>query len=142
MITVHLGAPWRHFTAFVPAYGSVLGTVTRDGIDTGALVRVDATGLYVQVSAGALRALPQAETAAAIAAARGGKIGGAGRGQGRKPADGKRGERFNVTLDADSVEILRGYGGGELSRGIRLAATLVEREVGRREYLQETPATP
>ena len=137
MITVQLGAPWRHFSNVVPAYAAVLGTVTRDGIDSGALVRVEATGIYCQMNAGALRSLPQDETAAAIAAARQGQHGGAGLGQGRKPRDGKRGERYNVTLDADSVEILRGYGDGELSRGIRLAATLVEREVGRREYAQE-----
>lgn len=132
MITVMLGAQWRHFTAIAPAYGAVLGTVTRDGIDSGALVRVDETGLYVQVNAGALRSLPQAETAAAIAAAREGQRGGAGRGQGRKPADGVRGTRRQVMLDDESAEILRDYGDGELSLGIRRAATLVEREVGSR----------
>lgn len=140
MITVQLGAPWRHFSNVAPAYAAVLGTVTRDGIDSGALVRIEATGIYCQLNAGALRSLPQREVVAAIAAARQGQHGGAGRGQGRKPADGKRGERgerYNVTLDADSVEILRGYGGGELSLGIRLAATLVEREVGRLECAQE-----
>lgn len=137
MITVQLGAPWRHFSNVAPAYAAVLGTVTRDGIDSGALVRIEETGIYCQLNAGSLRSLPQREVAAAIAAARQGQHGGAGRGQGRKPRDGKRGDRYNVTLDADSVEILRGYGDGELSRGIRLAATLVEREVGRREYAQE-----
>ena len=125
MITVILGgSQWRRFTNVAPAYGSVLGTVTRDGFDTGALVLVDQSGLYCQLNAGALRSLPQREVIAAIEEAQ--------RGQGRQPADGVRGTRRQVTLDDDSAAILRDYGDGELSLGIRRAATLVEREVGRR----------
>ena len=53
--------------------------------------------------------------------------GGAGRGQGRKPADGVGAvERKNVTLDAESIETLRAYGEGDLSLGIRRAAGLVK----------------
>lgn len=53
--------------------------------------------------------------------------GGAGRGQGRKPADGVGAvERKNVTLDAESIETLRAYGDGDLSLGIRRAAVLVK----------------
>lgn len=51
--------------------------------------------------------------------------GGAGRGQGRKPADGKRGTRRNVTLDDESAATLRDFGSGDLSLGIRNAADLV-----------------
>lgn len=130
MITVILGgATWRRFTNVAPAYGSVLGTVTRDGFDTGALVLVDQSRLYCQLNAGALRALPQREVIAAIEEVRAGKRGGPGRGQGRQPADGVRGTRRQVTLDDASAAILRDYGGGELSLGIRRAATLVASEV-------------
>lgn len=59
--------------------------------------------------------------------------GGAGRGQGRKAADGKSGDRLNVNLDAESAAILRSYGDGNLSLGVRRAALLVEREVGIRD---------
>lgn len=53
--------------------------------------------------------------------------GGAGRGQGRKAADGVGAvERKNVTLDAESIETLRNYGDGDLSLGIRRAAVLVK----------------
>lgn len=46
----------------------MLGTVTRGIGDTGALARVDATGQYVQLNAGALRTLPQRAVAAALSA--------------------------------------------------------------------------
>lgn len=58
--------------------------------------------------------------------------GGAGRGQGRKPADGKRGTRRQVVLDDDSAAVLRAYGDGDLSVGIRRASVLVEEEVALR----------
>lgn len=132
-ITVKLGAPWRHLANVAPAYGSVLGTVTRNGIDTGALILVDETGLYSQLNAGAMRSLPQAEVQAAIAAAEPGTRGGARPNSGPKPADGKRGDRFNVTVDEGSAEVLRSYGDGQLSLGIRRAALLVLREVGVRD---------
>lgn len=55
---------------------------------------------------------------------RAGSHGGAGRGQGLKAADGATAlRRFNVTLDDKSVNILRHLGGGELSLGIRRAAS-------------------
>ncbi len=132
MITVQIGAMWRHYSTVAPAYAAVLGTVTRDGIDSGALVRIEETGIYCQLNAGSLRSLPQLEVAAAIAAARQGQHGGAGRGQGRKPADGKRGTRRQVVLDDDSAAVLRAYGDGDLSVGIRRASVLVEEEVALR----------
>lgn len=59
--------------------------------------------------------------------------GGARANSGPKPSDGKRGDRLNVTIDADSAALLRSYGDGALSLGIRRAALLVEREVGLRD---------
>jgi len=57
--------------------------------------------------------------------------GGAGRGQGVKPADGKRGKRTNIVIDSASAEVFRDYaerlkGIRDLSLGIRLGSVLVE----------------
>lgn len=46
-----------------------LGTITRGTGDTGALGRVKATGLLVQVNAGAMRTLDQRKAEAALAMA-------------------------------------------------------------------------
>lgn len=54
------------------------------------------------------------------------KRGGAGRGQGRKPADGAVGlARKNITIDRERAEALRAIGDGDLSLGIRRAADFV-----------------
>jgi hypothetical protein len=53
--------------------------------------------------------------------------GGPGRGQGRKPADGVTGlKRTNITIDLPSADILRAFGGGDLSVGIRRAAAHIK----------------
>ena len=52
----------------LPAGADFCGTVTRDGYDTGALIRMP-SGIYVQGNAGAIRNLPQNEVAASLAAA-------------------------------------------------------------------------
>lgn len=53
--------------------------------------------------------------------------GGPGRGQGIKAADGATGlERRNVSIDPESAGILRAFGDGDLSLGIRRAAVLVK----------------
>jgi len=57
---------WRLYTNTIPANATALGTVTRDEGDTGALVRIDATGSYVQVNAGAIRSLDGRKVAAAL----------------------------------------------------------------------------
>lgn len=65
-ITVDPSGNWRMYTNTIPANSELLGTVTRDGYDTGALVRINATGAYVQVNAGAMRSLPGREVARAL----------------------------------------------------------------------------
>lgn len=122
MIAIDLSGNWRLYTNTIPHGARALGTVARDGYDTGALVLIEATGLYVQVNAGAVRSLDQRKVVDALATERTGQ-GGPGRGQGRKAADGVGSvERKNVTLDADSIETLRSFGDGDLSLGIRRAA--------------------
>lgn len=61
---------WRIYTNTLPVNSRALGTVTRDGYDTGALALIEATGLYVQVNAGVIRSLDQRKVSAAITAAR------------------------------------------------------------------------
>lgn len=121
-LAVDLGGKWRLYTNTLPAHSRALGTVTRDGCDTGALVLIDATGLYVQVNAGAVRSLPQIKVLGALDEVRTGQ-GGPGRGQGVKAADGATGlERKNITIDPARAEVLRAFGDGDLSLGIRRAA--------------------
>lgn len=53
--------------------------------------------------------------------------GGAGRGQGVKAADGATGlKRRTISIDDASAEILRQFGDGELSLGIRRAAAHIK----------------
>lgn len=55
--------------------------------------------------------------------------GGPGRGQGRKPADGATGlKRRNISLDDARADVLRAFGGGDLSVGIRRAADAVRKK--------------
>lgn len=107
-LTVDLGGNWRIYTNIIPRNSEALGTVTRDGIDTGALVRISATGAYVQVNAGAIRNLDGRKVAAAM--------GTAGR-----PNEMDGGKRVNVYLDASSLEIAASIGNGNVSDGIRQA---------------------
>lgn len=65
-ITIDTSGKWRLYTVSIPEKSEVLGTVTRDGYDTGALVRINATGAYVQVNAGAIRSLDGRAVASAL----------------------------------------------------------------------------
>lgn len=126
-LAVALGGAWRLYSNTIPAGSRALGTISRDIGDTGALVQIESSGLYVQVNAGAVRNLPQSKVSAAVEAARSGAHGGPGRGQGIKAADGATGlKRVNVTLDEDSIDALRQLGDGELSLGIRRAAAHIK----------------
>lgn len=125
-LTVDPGGKWRLYTNTLPANSRALGTVTREGYDTGALVLIEVTGLYVQANAGCIRSLPQAKVAAALAEVRTGQ-GGPGRGQGLKASDGATGlKRTNITIDQESADILRTIGDGDLSLGIRRAAAKIK----------------
>lgn len=124
-LAVDLGGNWRLYTNTLPVHSRAIGTVTRDGYDTGALVLIETTGLYVQINAGAIKHLPQHEIKAVIDAVRTGR-GGPGRGQGRRANDGAIYlRRRSVSLDDETVASLRKLGGGDLSLGIRRAAKLI-----------------
>ena len=125
-ITVALGGAWRLYSNTIPSGSRALGTITRDIGDTGALVQIEATGLYVQVNAGSVRTLPQSKVAAALAEVRTGQ-GGPGRGQGIKASDGATGlKRRNISIDDASADTLRQFGDGDLSLGIRCAAAHIK----------------
>jgi hypothetical protein len=67
-ITVDKNGNWHLYTNTLPVTSVAIGTVTRDGIDTGALVRFTSTGLYAQVNSGSVRSLDRAKVSAAIGA--------------------------------------------------------------------------
>lgn len=110
-LTVEVGGNWRRYTNTIPANSTALGTVTRDGIETGALVRIESTGSYVQVNAGVMRNLDGRKVAAAM--------GTAGR-----PSEMDGGKRVNVYLDAESLHAAAKIGNGNVSEGIRKAIKL------------------
>lgn len=125
-LTVDLGGKWRLYTNTTPAGSKCLGTVTTQHGETGALI-ITAAGTYARLNAGALVSLPQNEVQAAVEAARAGAHGGPGRGQGLKAADGATGlKRRNISIDDASADTLRQFGDGDLSLGIRRAATHIK----------------
>lgn len=107
-LTVNTDGNWRLYTNTIPMNSTPLGTVTRDESDTGALVRIEATGVYVQVNAGAIRSLDGRKVAAAL--------GTAGR-----PSEMSGGKKVNTYLDAESIAIATRLGNGNVSEGIRKA---------------------
>jgi hypothetical protein len=68
-LSVDLDGKWRLYTETVPPGATPLGTITRSGYDTGALVQFERTGLYAQVNAGAIRSLDGRKISAALDAA-------------------------------------------------------------------------
>lgn len=107
-LTVNPDCNWRLYTNTIPAGSTPLGTVTRGDTDTGALVQINATGVYVHVNAGAVRNLDGRKVAAAI-------------GMSGRPSEMDGGKRVNVYLDAKSLETAAAIGGGNVSAGIRKA---------------------
>lgn len=112
-LTVDVNGNWRLYTNTIPANSTALGTVTRDEGDTGALVRINATGLYVQINAGAIRSLDGRKVAAAL-------------GTTGRPAEMDGGKRRNVYLDDESAAIAEKLGNGNISDGIRIAMAMAK----------------
>jgi len=118
-IAIDPAGNWRIYTATLPQGAVPLGIVTRAS-GNGALVRIEATGIYVQVNAGAIRSLPQGKIRTALGLS---KHGGAGRGQGRRADDGATElQRKQVKLDQQTIDAMTDIGDGNLSLGIREAA--------------------
>ena len=107
-LTVNTDGNWRLYTNILPANSTPLGTVTREESDTGALVRIEATGLYVQVNASVMRSLDGRKVAAAI-------------GTSGRPSEMSGGKKVNTYLDAESIAIATSLGNGNVSEGIRKA---------------------
>ncbi len=112
-LTVDANGNWRLYTNTLPANATPLGTVTRDVGDTGALVRMDKTGVYAQINAGAIRNLDGRKVAAAL-------------GITGRPEEMDGGKRVNVYLDAASLERARDIGNGNISDGIRIALAMAK----------------
>lgn len=107
-ITVDVNGNWQLYTNTIPAKSMPIGTVTRDESDTGALVRIEATGVYAQVNAGAIRSLDGRKVAAALGIA-------------GRPSEMSGGKKVNTYLDAESIAIATRLGNGNVSEGIRKA---------------------
>ncbi|MBK7542811.1 MAG: hypothetical protein IPI57_13775 [Candidatus Competibacteraceae bacterium] len=63
-LTANPAGNWRLYSETLPDGATPIGTVTRDGNDTGALVRFQSTGRYAQVNCGAVRNLDGRKVAA------------------------------------------------------------------------------
>ena len=75
-IAINTRGKWKlYWTSPLINGAEALGTVTRDGYDTGALIRTK-IGVYVQGNAGAYRSLPQSDIIVALHMAEVGSTGG------------------------------------------------------------------
>lgn len=106
-LTVDPNGSWRLYTNTLPPNSIPLGTVTI-GMETGALIRMKATGSYMQVNAGAMRGLDGRKVSAAL-------------GITGRPTEVDGGKRINVYLDKKSIERATKLGDGNVSEGIRRA---------------------
>ncbi|MEO2219607.1 hypothetical protein ABGV49_21350 [Chromobacterium vaccinii] len=88
----------------------VVGVITLAG-RSGALVRKYSNGIYSMANSGILRPLDQRRVKMAL---------GIGTNAGAPPKM-QGGARHNVYLDAESIDIAMELGGGNISKGIRLA---------------------
>lgn len=111
-LTVDANGNWRIYTNTLPENATPVGTVSRGDGDTGALVRIESTGAYVQVNAGAVRSLDGRKVAAAL-------------GTSGRPTEMTGGKRRNVYLDDTSAAIAERIGNGNISEGIRIALAAI-----------------
>lgn len=110
-LAVDVNGNWRLYTNSIPAGCTVLGTVTRDGNETGALVQTEA-GIYSMLNARCYRGLDQRKVAAAL---------GIEQSTPGRPAEMIGGKKVNTYLDAESIAIAVKLGNGNVSDGIRKA---------------------
>jgi hypothetical protein len=108
-ITVDKNGDWRLYVVDQKGF-TPLGTVTHGG-ETGALMRNEQTGIYVQMVDGTSKSLDGRKVAAAL-------------GVESPPVGAPRqidGKRVNVYLDTASLEAAAQFGDGNVSEGIRRA---------------------
>lgn len=117
-IVVDTNGNWRLYTNSIPAGCTVLGTVTRDGVETGALVQTEA-GIYSMLNARVYRGLEQRKVAAALGIEQT-TVG--------RPAEMQGGKKVNTYLDAESIAIATRLGNGNVSEGIRKALKSAEKQ--------------
>ena len=67
-LTVNTQGAWRWYSPVIPQGMEALGTIRRGLGDTGTLCRMKATGIYVQLNAGAVRSLDQRAIKTALGA--------------------------------------------------------------------------
>lgn len=103
---VDVNGDWRLYTDTLPTDSSSLGTITRDGNDTGALVFIHSTEKYAQVNNGVSRDLDGRKVAAALGYS------------GRKKTLAK-GRHVHIYLDQETIDKAAEIGDGNISEGIR-----------------------
>lgn len=120
-ITVNLDGNWQLYTNTIPADSTPIGVITRGDSDTGALVKINSTGLYVQVNAGAIRSVDGRKVSAAI-------------GNNGRPPEMDGGKRVQVYLDKSSLDIAAKIGNNNVSEGIRIALKAYNRDQNGQNY--------
>lgn len=119
---VDLNSNGKQYTKTTPIGCNIIGSVSNDdGSNPSALVCNKLSTRYNRLNMGNLSDIDQDAVSIAIADAMS---------ECASPVAtlGASGKRLrSVTLDDNTVALLRGYGGGNLSLGIRRAAELIER---------------
>jgi hypothetical protein len=112
-LTINPDGNWRHYTNSMPAGCTPFGTVTRDGCETGALVRTEA-GIYSMLNERVYRSLDQRKVIAALGLTQ--SVG--------RPKIMEDARRRNISIDDASWEIAQRLGDGNASEGIRKALAM------------------
>jgi hypothetical protein len=117
-VVVNRDGNWRLYTYSLPAGCTVFGTVTRDEIETGALVKTKA-GIYSMLKGRVYKSLDQRKVLSAL----GEPLRPVGR-----PSEMTDGRRVQVYLDAASLATAATLANGNVSEGIRLALARAARQ--------------
>lgn len=125
-ILIDLQGNYKTYTKTLPVGATVIGTVSTDGQDPGAIVQFADTGKYAQVNQSHVRDIDQ--TLAAIAHCEAMTRPACvknNRPIGRpRMSQTERMSLYSVNLDTATADYLRGLGNGNLSAGIRKIASV------------------
>lgn len=125
---IDLQGNYKTYTKILPVGATVIGTVSTDGQDPGALVQFADTGKYAQVNQNHVRDIDQTLAAIAHCEAM------------TRPAYVKNNRPIGrpalnladpmrprvINLNQTTVDILKAIGNGNLSAGVRIAADMVK----------------